>query len=244
MRCYLCGLEVASRIEDQMPRAKLTKTLIDALPTPSKETVHWDTGCPGFGVKITPKGRKIFVVLYRTAGAGSRLRKYTIGPYGRVTLNQARVTAQKVFAAKLEGRDLAAEKRNSRKRMVADRVGDLLEAFIVQHVAQNRSAREISRILRREIKPAWGSRSVHELTKRDVIDLVSAIEQRGAPVGANKALKTVKTFFRWSVGRALLDRSPAEGVPLPAKQVPRDRVLSDHELAKVILAARQIGGPY
>jgi hypothetical protein len=97
-----------------MPRVKLTKSVIDALPTPSKETVHWDTGCPGFGVKITPKGRKIFVVLYRTAGGGSRLRKYTIGPYGRVTLNQARVTAQKVFAAKLEGRDLAAEKKDSR----------------------------------------------------------------------------------------------------------------------------------
>ena len=39
-----------------MPRVKLTKTVIDALPTPSKDTVHWDTGCPGFGVKVTPKG--------------------------------------------------------------------------------------------------------------------------------------------------------------------------------------------
>jgi integrase len=74
-----------------------------------------------------------------------------------------------------------------------------------------------------------------------VIDAASAIEQRGAPVAA---LKTVKTFFRWCVGRAVLDRSPADGVPLPAKQVTRDRVLSDGELAKIIHAARQIGGPY
>jgi hypothetical protein len=95
-----------------MPQMKLTKTAIDALSTPQKDIVYWDTGCPGFGVKVTPKGRKVFVVLYRTAGAGSRLRKYTIGPYGRVTLNQARVTAQKVFAAKLDGRDLAAEKKS------------------------------------------------------------------------------------------------------------------------------------
>lgn len=105
---------------DQMPRVKLTKSVIEALPTPPKDVVYWDSGCPGFGVKITPRGRKVFVVLYRTAGA--RLRKYTVGPYGRVTLNQARVTAQKVFAAKLDGRDLAAEKKDSRRRMVADRV--------------------------------------------------------------------------------------------------------------------------
>src|SRR5215212_11056384 len=109
-----------------MPRARLTKSVIDALPTPSSELVYWDETLPGFGVKITPKGRKVFVVLFRTAGAGSRLRKYTIGPYGRVTLNQARVAAQKVFAAKLDGRDLAAEKKDSRRRMVADRVDDLL----------------------------------------------------------------------------------------------------------------------
>src|ERR1019366_3066562 len=48
-------------------------------------------------------------------------------PYGRVTLHQARVAAQKVFAAKLEGRDLAAEKREARRRIAADRVEDLLE---------------------------------------------------------------------------------------------------------------------
>src|SRR5215217_6027936 len=125
-----------------MPRVKLTKTVIDALPIPSKDIVYWDTGCPGFGVKVTPKGRKIFIVLYRTAGAGSRLRKYTIGPYGRVTLNQARVTAQKVFAAKLNGRDPAAEKREAKRRAVADLVEDLLEAFITQRLSQNRSAAE------------------------------------------------------------------------------------------------------
>src|SRR4030088_3115954 len=104
-----------------MPRAKLTKRVIDALRFAVKDVVYWDQGCPGFGVKVTPKGRKVFVVLYRTAGAGSQLRKITIGPYGRVTLHQARVTAQKVFAAKLDGRDLAAEKKESRRRMVADR---------------------------------------------------------------------------------------------------------------------------
>jgi Arm domain-containing DNA-binding protein len=125
-----------------MPRTKLTKSVIDALPSPTKDIVYWDSASPGFGVKVTPKGRKVFVVLYRTGGAGSRLRKYTIGPYGRVTLHQARVAAQKVYAARLEGRDPAAEKREAKRRMVADRVDDLLEAFIAQHHSQNRSGRE------------------------------------------------------------------------------------------------------
>jgi integrase len=227
-----------------MPRIKLTKSAIDALPIPESDMVFWDAGCPGFGVKVTPKSRKVFLVLYRTGGAGSKLRKYTIGPYGRVTLHQARVAAQKVFAAKLEGRDPATEKREAKRRVVADGVEELLEAFITQHVSQNRSGGETSRLLRREVGKTWAGRSIHEITKRDVVEVISAIEQRGAPSAANKALKAVKTFLRWCVGRAVLDRSPAEGVPLPAKEVARDRILNDQELAQVIIAARKMDGPY
>src|SRR4029077_19742783 len=141
-----------------MPRVKLTKTVIDALPSSSKDVVYWDVGSPGFGVKVTPKGRKVFIVLYRTGGAGSKLRKYTIGPYGNVTLHQARIAAQKVFAAKLEGRDPAAEKREANRRVVTDRVDDLLETFIAQRLSQNRSAGKISRLLRRAIGTSWSGR--------------------------------------------------------------------------------------
>src|SRR5262244_4176458 len=90
----------------------------------------------------------------------------------------------------------------------------------------------------------WAGKSIHEISKRDVVELVSAIEQRGAPVAANKTLKSIKTFLRWCVGRAVLDQSPAESVPLPSKEIARDRVLDDNELAQVILAARKIGRPY
>jgi integrase len=76
------------------------------------------------------------------------------------------------------------------------------------------------------------------------VDLISAIVQRGAPGSANKTLKSVKTFFGWCVGQAILDRSPAEGVPLPAKEIARDRVLDDAELAQVLIAARTMVGPY
>src|SRR3954451_13197850 len=141
-----------------MPRMKLTKSAIDALSTPSSDIVYWDTAHPGFGVKVTPKGRKVFIVLYRTGGAGSHLRKYTIGPYGRVTLHQARVAAQKVFAAKPEGRDPAAERHEAKRRVVTDRIDDLLEDFIAQRLSKNRSVAEISRLLRREVGKPWAGR--------------------------------------------------------------------------------------
>ena len=74
----------------------MTKSAIDGLAVAEKDTVYWDQGLPGSGVKVTPRGRKVFLVMYRLGGAGSRLRKYTIGPYGRLTLPMARAQAQKI----------------------------------------------------------------------------------------------------------------------------------------------------
>ena len=99
-------------------------------------------------------------------------------------------------------------------------------------------------MLRREIGKPWAGRSIHEIGKRDVIEIVTAIAQRGAPAAANKTLKSIKTYMNWCVGQAILEKSPADGIPFPSKEIARDRILSDKELADIILAARKMGGPY
>ena len=240
--CYLYEVKVATE-ERLIPRLRLTKSAIDDLPVLSKDTVYWDAGLPGFGVKVTPKGRKVFLVMYRLAGAGSRLRKYTIGPYGRVTLPMARAQAQKIFAARLDGRDPADEKLQSRRRLVVDRVDDLVETFIREHVSGTRTARRITNLVRRDVIPHWGTRSIHEIKKRDVIDLVTEVSHRNAHA-SYRLLKTLKTFFRWCIGRAVIDFSPAEGVLSNWREISRDRVLTDQELAAIMLAARQMPWPY
>ena len=179
-----------------MPRTRLIKSTIDALPTPEKEIVYWDEALPGFGLKITPKGRKVFIVLYRAGGSGSRLRKYTIGPYGRITLHNARLEAQKVLAARLEGRDPASEKREARRRITVDTVTEIVALYTKQHLSKRRSGREMTRILQRELVERWGSRSVHEISKRDIIDLITAVVDRGAPVGCESHAQSDESFLQ------------------------------------------------
>jgi integrase len=181
--------------------------------------------------------------MYRVAGAGSRLRKYTIGPYGRVTLAMARAQAQKIFAARLDGRDPAEEKKQSRRRLVVDRIDDLVETFIRERVSQIRTARRITNLFRRDVIAHWGAKSIHEIKKRDVIDLVTEVSQRNAHA-SYRLLKTLRTFFRWCVGRAVIDFSPAEGVQSNWREVSRDRVLTDQELSAIMVAARKMLWPY
>ena len=66
---------------------RLTKQVIDETPFPSAGQVFVrDTELPGFALRVT-QGRKSFVLEKRIRG---RMRRFTIGPYGPLTVDQAR----------------------------------------------------------------------------------------------------------------------------------------------------------
>jgi integrase len=105
------------------------------------------------------------------------------------------------------------------------------------------TSKRLTNLLRRDVIPYWGAKSIHEIKKRDVSDLVSLIAQRNAHA-SHRLLKTLKTFFKWCVGRAVIDFSPAEGLSSGYREASRDRVLTDQELAAIILGAREMPRPY
>ena len=228
-----------------MPTCKLTKRAIDALPSPAaQDQIWWDEDLKGFGLKLTPAGRKVFLVQYRPAGDRRNPRKYTIGEYGSVTPHKARIEAQRVLADRAAGGDPQADKQTSKRRIRSEQVAELAAEFIARHASQNRTGAETARIFNREVLPDWGSWTVGEVSKRDVIALLDRIRERGSPIMANRVLAAVRKFFNWCIGRGILEVSPCSGITAPAREQARHRVLSDEELAQVIKAARQIGFPF
>ena len=95
----------------------------------------------------------------------------------------ARAQAQRIFAARLDGRDPAEEKKQSRRRLVVDGIGDLVETLIRERVSPTRTAKRMSSLLRRDVLSHWGAKSIHEIKKRDVIDLVDEVSQRNGHAG-------------------------------------------------------------
>jgi integrase len=227
-----------------MTKIKLTKANIDGLQAGTKDDVYWDDALAGFGLKVTPAGRKVFFVLYRTRDGAARLRKYTIGPYGTVTPAIARSTAQRILAARQEGRDPAGEKRQARIKNSLDVMDAVVDSYLVRFASRNRSAGETKRILDREILRTWSGRSIHGITKQEVVSLLDSIVDRGSPATANRTYKALRALFNWCIERSLLEKSPCAGMSKPAPEQSRDRVLSDRELIAVLRAARTIGFPY
>jgi hypothetical protein len=57
-----------------MPTIKLTQIAVERLrPADGKETTFNDNQLPGFGVRVSPRGRKTWVARYRVAGSGKEV---------------------------------------------------------------------------------------------------------------------------------------------------------------------------
>ena len=195
-----------------------------------------DGGCVGLYIVVQRSGVKSWAVRYRL---NSRPAKYTIGRFPTVSLASARQQATTVLKQVANGVDPAVAKRQSEAE-AAGRKLDTVQACYERWHAARRDARESTRsatagIFRREILPAWGKRSVHDIKRRDVIDLVDRVCAT-RPVAANRVLTAVSTFFDWLMNRDVIVASPAAGVRSPTKEKPRERKLSDDEIIRFWVA--------
>ena len=227
-----------------MPKMKLTKRAIDDLQPGDKDAFFWDADITGLAVKVTPKGKKTFMVQYRPGGRGSPTRKIFIGPFGEVTLHKARTEAKRIFGLRAEGRDPALERQQAKQRAISNKFADIAADFLAKHASQNRTVDETARILKRDVLPKWGKRSIHEIGKRDVNDLLDVVVARGSHVMANRTLANLRKLFNWCVSRGIITASPCEGISAPHREKARDRVLSDNELIAIFSAAKQMGGAF
>src|SRR5471030_2236347 len=90
----------------------ITKRTVDAMKPDSRDQFVWDDALPGFGMKVTPLGRKVYVIQYRVAGLGRRAtaKRVTLGEHGTLTPDEARKLAKRELARVAQGSDPAAER--------------------------------------------------------------------------------------------------------------------------------------
>ena len=201
----------------------------------------------GLYLVVQPSGARSWAVRYRAAGVP---RKLTLGPYPAIDLGNARELARKALVAVAEGRDPGEEKKAARQAP-AKRERDLFEVVAGQFIERYAKAntrestwRETERLIDKNVLPVWKGRAVQSITRRDVIDLLDRVVDRGAAVAANRVLAVVRRLFGWTVERGILELSPCAGVKAPTAERSRDRVLNDDELRRVWRATDVDGWPF
>jgi integrase len=248
-----------------MPNGTISKRTVDAANPGPRDWFLWDDDLPGFGLKITPAGGKVYVFQYRLARPGEAERtaakRYTIGKHGKFTPDQARRRAKDLAALVLQGIDprqqeldaiaakvAAADAEAERARLEGELLFEKVAERWLEHYEHEKgrrpsSVRHATQIVKSHLEPALAGKALPHITRADLQAIID-----GIPVKHRAVRRGVHAYanilFGWAIKRGDITDNPLATMAKPEPPKARDRVLSDNELAAVWKASHEMGEPF
>lgn len=210
-------------------RLTLTDISVRQLRPPTRgQKMYRDETLAGFGVRVSQAGAKTFVLVH-----GRQRQFLTIGRYPIITLAQARAEAKRILAEKILGQH--------QPRSI--KFEDAYDLFKTHHCATKkpRTSKDYRRMIEVHFLPKLREDRLETITSDALCRITDKLAD--TPSEQAHAIAVARMFFRWCVGRRYLKHSQLEGVSV-ISSTPRDRALDDNEIARVYLAARNLGYPF
>lgn len=219
--------------------ARLTTTRIEALPPRPTRYEVTDPGTEGLQLRVEPSGTRGWLFRYYWLGKRVRL---ALGPWPDIGLAEAReraLNARRGLDRGMDPRTAGLVIRATKSAALAPdtptnphSVAALAAEFMHRHVTPRRKRPEYAaRILQAEVLRLWADRDARSIRPREVVQLLDAIVDRGAPVMANRVAALLAQMFKFGIHRELVDDSPVKLLYRPGgREKARERVLSDDEL--------------
>lgn len=236
-----------------MPTGYISKRSVDAIKPGAAPVFLWDEGrgaTKGFGVKVTPAGRRVYIFQYRTHGRGTP-KRITIGAHGAWTPEQARDEAERLARLVDSGidpvqaeKDAQAEKERAEERAQTLTVKALSARFVQAMEHQHpRSKDFIDATMRLHVLPVIGDRPLPDLKRADVNEVLDRIEPTRLALRRN-TFAVMQWLAKWATNDRGTFDNPLRGMEPPPMAKARDRVLSDDELRLIWLAADNVPNPW
>ena len=134
----------------------------------------------------------------------------------------------------------------ARKR--ANSFAAVFEDFVNEKLAGERQGRDVERDMRKEFLSVWVKRPIAGITRDDVLIVIRAVKQRGAPSLARNLLGYARRFFDWAIEQHAygIEVNPCVGLKptrIVGEKRARDRILTDDELFAFWRATGHMGYP-
>jgi integrase len=182
-----------------------------------------------------------------------KLIRVTLGKHPALSLAEAREEARRVIslaAAGTDPRQVRAEAKAQRQSERRNTFEACADEFLQKHAERRlrlSTQREYRRILTGPDTRAWRGRPISQIGKRDVLDVIEAIDSRGSSGASKRALVYLRKFFGWCAERDIIATPPTDRIRAPHPEVKRDRVLNEEELCyflRGLQAEQSIFGPF
>ena len=215
----------------------LSKSVVEGLSVDDKDAIFWDRKVVGFGVRVYPSGKKIYVVQTRAFG---RSKRVSIGPHDELSFHKAREIAAEIIIRIKKGQPPFPPEPEPEPTM-----SDLAERYMREYAELHCRPATVSHyrlMLRKHIVPALGELPVKHVEHRDIMAFHTALYR--TPAVANRAIEILSKMFaladQW--GWRLSERNPCKGVPRFKIEQRRERVLTREELFRLGEAIRAAPG--
>ena len=226
----------------------LVKKYIESLQPKEKDYVAWDAALKGFGCKVTPKGRKVYIYCYRNLA--KRQIKLILGKHGLLTTDMARKKVSEIISKINDGIDPREEK----KKIIADEKQSMLfkdfwKIFEEKYIKVSQKPGTIYRnksIIKQYILPYFGEKPLSEITKKDIMNFSDTLAHvRGT---MRKCLNLISCAYNKAIQWEQLPKgsNPCDGVEKPVDRK-MERFLNDAELSRVediLLNSQQHNGSF
>src|SRR5262249_28373732 len=142
-----------------MRRTVLTPKFIGSIKAaPGQRSEHWDAIVPSFGVRVTERGAKTFIVYRRWPGSRAPARS-SVGDAKHLSLAEARDRAREMIDLAERGIDPAEQQRKAKIEEQRHRQATfkaVVEAWLVSdEVKKTRTAASVAREMREEFVAIW-----------------------------------------------------------------------------------------
>ena len=212
---------------------RLTEALIRGFKVDGRDRLIFDRLVPGFGVRVTPAGTKLYIVQARI---GRRPRRVSIGRFPEKPLADARKEGRVALDDMRSGRDPVVE-RVARARAIEagdTTVDALADRWLTEYVGlklKPRTATSYESLLDQRIRPALGHLPVSCVAKADVLKFHASLQN--TPGRANRAVSALRALmtFAEDVGLRPVHSNPARKIKL-YRERGRERFLSEAEIGK------------
>lgn len=230
-----------------MAKAFTPKGIEAIKPNPAKRLEIPDPALSGLYLVVQQSGVKSWALRYRWL---KKPKKLTLGRWPIMGLAEARSAASQAIEAVEHGSDPSTLKKKAKASLIEaelserDKVKTLLDQYASRHLTTLKSGEEVKRRLELGFKSSFGDHNIHEITKRDIREVLDDIYDRGTHTSANRMHSYLSGFFNWCVERDAITGSPVQGIKKPAKENSREHFLSDDEIRWFWLACDEVGFPW
>lgn len=160
----------------------------------------------GLWVRVYPSGVISFHYRYRLHGKPERV---TLGQYPTISLKRARTLSAHARTLVADGISPATQKQSKRQDAIksrqAESIQDLADEWMTRYVERERKRPEHARqIIKANVLTSLGKMKCKDLTRRDAIQMLDKIVDRGARSMANRTLSLMKQMLQYGVERGIL----------------------------------------